>query len=87
MKIKVKQKDIDAGVPNNALYCPLAIAIKRARLWNWKFGRVIVGRDDVTVLDSSSLKVIETYTLPPEARHFRFKFDKGLPVKPIEFTL
>ena len=74
--IKVTQKDIDTGSPDDCELCPIAIAAKR----------VIT---DAHIQVSSIVLYVndDRRTLPPEAQKFVRDFDNGKPVSPMEFEI
>ena len=75
MKLKVTQRHIDKGIPNNHCFCPIALACQDAGMlfpevsfWN------IVDRDRVYLTGLKTLKFISD-------------FDRGKKVKPFSLWM
>ena len=75
-KINVTKRDIQLGEKDNALDCPVALAVKR----HLPSRCLQVGSETVT-FDCGSI------FLPESAREFIHRFDTGKRVKPFSFTL
>jgi hypothetical protein len=76
MKIEVTADDIAEGVPEDGIGCPIACALNRLT-----GDRYEVDYEEVTTPDG---RVID---LPPEARAFIRRFDRGDEVAPFTFEL
>lgn len=77
MKVSVTQKDIDKGTVGDCILCPIARALSRAKHRKMRVG-MFVYYEAYSCVDKP---------LPPEARNFVKRFDKGLKVKPFEFEV
>lgn len=79
MKIKVTKDDIRNGMVGSALYCPVALAIRRAmpEATDVGVGFTIAG----FVIGDEEINA----DLPDEAVQFIRSFDEGDPVEPFEF--
>lgn len=75
MKIKVKQKHIDAGKRWYTGNCPVALAIKE------------VYKTDVWVYSDSIRIADNSLEIPDAVKGFVNAFDSGKPVSPFEFEL
>lgn len=77
--IKVTQEDIENGLQNMTLYCPVAVALKRH---NPKFNYYV---------SNKSVKIENSYIrfkpLPRSAQRFISNFDKNKKVKPFNFFI
>jgi hypothetical protein len=83
MRIRVTQRDIDEGVQNSCLHCPVARAVKRV----FKATEVWV-REIIIVKKAGSQR---TYVTPTAAVDFIERFDSAVlefeSPKPFSFTL
>jgi hypothetical protein len=77
--IKVTQADIDNGCMRNGVYCPIALAAKRA------FRTQHVTVHSVIHVISGNNTSAKTWILPQEAIEFIFNFDHMVTVEPFEF--
>lgn len=75
-RIRVTQKDIDAGVVYNTYKCPIAIAVGRAFDTQSVCARLV----DLQVQERH-------FDTPDTVRAFILDFDGCKPVKPFSFTL
>lgn len=78
IKVTVIQEDIDAGLKNNCLECPIVLASKRVP----ELQNVVVSNDTLRSFETGNI-----YELPRIAIDWIISFDMGLKVKPIEFEL
>lgn len=78
MRIKIQQRDLEIGVIGDVSYCPIALAIARAK--HIPSSEISVCCDSIKVGD-------KIYYLTPILREFKDKFDNGEEVKPISFDL
>ena len=74
--VDVTQEDIENGVAEDCLSCPIAIALERATNKKWA-----VGSEEVCPNDF----IGPVYRLPQSARRFINRFDSGGVVKPFRF--
>lgn len=80
MRVNVTQRDIDLGVPNNSMYCPIARAVRRHGTYKHAF--VYTG-----YISLSFLSDYAPVFLPERANSFVRSFDMGKEVHPFSFTL
>ena len=81
IKVTVTQKDIDTGIADNCLECPIARALKRTTRKEWA-----VWKDNVFTSNVKACNY-KQYDLPNKAQRFIEKFDERKPVKPFSFIL
>lgn len=74
MKVKILKTHISKGLPNDALSCPIALALEHA------YEGVTVNEDTI------ELNGLE-FKLPAKAKRFIRRFDDGKEVKPFAFEL
>ena len=77
MRIEVTQEDIDKGVKENCVKCPVALSLRRLFPGEW----------EVDVGDDAIYAGGNWYTPPDEAQEFIAKFDAGEPVAPFSFDV
>ena len=78
--VNVTQEDIETGIANDCLHCPIALAIHRSLPGS--VPRVRIG--GVTLWGCNSSGVA---TLPDEAQSFIYHFDDGVVGAPFQFIL
>jgi hypothetical protein len=79
MEIKVTKKHILAGRPCYCKRCPIALALKDAKIH--KANLIFVGNRRIWIGETPF------YELPKKAVNFIERFDAGKSVKPFEFVL
>ncbi len=79
--VKVTQAHITAGKRSSKLYCPIALALKAAGLYNVRVGPCIISARRRS--DGLSVK----WNLPRLAVDFIERFDSGEQVRAFEFRL
>ena len=82
MKIRITQKDIDAGVENSMEECPIALAIRRELNC-----RVAAVAAKVDIYYYSELTRRRQFSLSEEALDFLNKFDEGKHVTPLKIEI
>jgi hypothetical protein len=80
MLIKVTQKHIDAGIPKNACFCPIAAAVR-------ELGFNEIALDDSVAVIKKKEGHWDTVSVPSSVKKFIAKFDSGKFVEPFEFEL
>lgn len=80
VKISVTQDDINSGVRNACLDCPIALAIKRA-------GHIAKVGSEVVYLPPNVRRAFRPTSLPRSAQRFIRRFDQAKPVEPFNFFL
>lgn len=83
IEINVTQEDIEKGVRNDAMHCPIARAFSRAlEPHNLNIGTLTVQYEDVLF---GNKEAAASYDLPQEAGVFVLAFDHNDQVKPFRF--
>lgn len=77
MKVIISKKEIEQGVPNRCLFCPIALSLRK-----------LLGEDKGIRVYQHRLEIdYNVYILPLKAQTFIARFDKGKSVKPFSFIL
>jgi hypothetical protein len=79
MKIEVTQEDIDKGIPEDSLRCPIGRAMYRTTGGVWMVYK--------NVMVPWQISCWKTTSLPDIAEGFIKNFDKRLTVKPFTFEI
>lgn len=93
LTISVTAGDIKRGYRHNCFSCPVALAAKRlsikGRVRAYKTQLVVTDkRYDHKAMDELPWRAIRrVYSLSPKVRTFISRFDRGVTVSPISFTL
>ncbi len=74
-KIKVKQIDIDRGIPQDVCRCPVALAVRR-----------VIKKARITVCNDIQVGNRQ-FDFPCKTETFITAFDKGIEVKPFNFVM
>jgi hypothetical protein len=83
MRIRVTERDIDAGERGECLRCPMTLAANRATgKFCWVDFKDRAKRQLMLVIDG-----VGCVPLPPEARRWVKNFDAGRRVKPLAFAV
>jgi hypothetical protein len=82
-QIDVTQEDIDNGIERSCGFCPVALAVRRATDKN-----ASVDEEDMQVWEFvDGLRRYEVATTPTEVTIFIKRFDRGMDVQPLSFTV
>lgn len=86
LTVEVTQDDIAAGKPEEALSCPIALAVCRQLGVNAELNADVGTVDVENNLWIHDEDISYVYPLPDEARDFIANFDIDGPVDPFKFT-
>jgi len=81
VRIEVTQADIDRGVCESYMACPIVHATRRAL----DVKHVWIDEDGITVIDANN--VVSVMAVPQSAFDFIVRFDGGKHVEPFTFDL
>ena len=84
MKVQVKRRHIDVGIPNLAAKSPIALAVSE------QLGGAVVHESSdgfISIFTGVFRGEVSDYYLPKSAREFTRRFDAGENVKGITFNM
>jgi hypothetical protein len=79
MIINVTKDDIEKGIPKNAVFCPVALALHRV------FPDADVSVSGTLIIVNNSGKLNLLYSISNDVHYFITNFDKGKHVEPFSF--